>query len=121
MKANPSKFQIMFLGREDMSKLYLNINGLLIPSSKQVKLLGVNIGTSLKSDAHMKELCRKVNQTVRAFGILRPFLGEQKAKLLFNSVKMSNFSHCTLIWLFCSKGANIEINRTNKRALRALY
>ena len=31
MKANPSKFQIMFLLQEDMSKLCLNINGLLIP------------------------------------------------------------------------------------------
>ena len=34
---------------------------------------------------------------------------------------MSNFSYCPLIWLFCSKGANSEINRTHKRALRALY
>ena len=121
MKANPSKFQIMFLGQEDMSKLCLNITGLLIPSSKQVKFLGVNIDNSLKFDAHIKELCRKVNQKVHAFGRLRPVLGEQKAKLLFNSVIMSNFSHCPLIWLFCSKGANNEINRTHKRALRALY
>ena len=43
MKANPSEFQMMFLGQKDMSKLRLNINGLLIPSSKQVKLLWVNI------------------------------------------------------------------------------
>ena len=35
-------------------------------------------------DAHIIELCRKVNQKVHAFGRLRPFLGEQKAKLLFN-------------------------------------
>ena len=34
---------------------------------------------------------------------------------------MSNFSYCPLIWLFCSKGANNEINRTHKRALRALH
>ena len=34
---------------------------------------------------------------------------------------MSNFSYCPLIWLFCIKGANNEINRTHKRALRALY
>ena len=26
-----------------------------------------------------------------------------------------------LIWLFCSKAANNEINRTRKRALRTLY
>ena len=79
MKAIPSKFQIMFLGQEDMSKLCLNINGLSIPSSKQVELLGVNIDNSLKFDAQIKELCRKVNQKVHAFRRLRPFLGEQKA------------------------------------------
>ena len=77
--------------------------------------------SSLKFDAHIKELSRKVNQKVHAFGRLRPFLGGQKAKLLFNSVTMSSFSYCPLIWLFCSKGANNEINRTHKRALRALY
>ena len=34
---------------------------------------------------------------------------------------MSNFSYRPLIWLFCTKGANNEINRTHKRALRVLY
>ena len=120
MKANPSKFQIMFLGQEDMSRLCLNINGLLIPLGKQVKFLGVNIDNSLEFDAHIKELCWKVNQKVHAFGKLRPFLGEQKAKLLFNPVIMSNCSYCPLIWLFCGKGANNEISRTHKLSLRAL-
>ena len=114
------KFQIMFLGQEEMSKLCRIINGLLIPSSKQVKLLAVNIDNSLKVEGHIKELCRKVNQKVHAFERLRPFLGEQRSKLLFNSVVMSKFSYCPPIWLFCSKGVNNEINRTNKRALRAL-
>ena len=118
MTANPSKCQIMFLGRKDMSKLCLSITGNLIPSSNQVKLLGVNIDNSLSCEAHVKELCRKVNLKVNAFIRLRLFLGEQKSKLIFNSVIMSNFSYCPLIWLFCTKGA---INRTHKRALRALY
>ena len=34
---------------------------------------------------------------------------------------MSNFSYFPLIWLFVSKVANNEINRTHKRALRTLY
>ena len=34
MKANPSKFQIMLLEEKDMCRLCLNINELLIPSSK---------------------------------------------------------------------------------------
>ena len=77
MKANPSKFQKMSLGRKGISKLCPNINGLLIPSSRQIKLLGVNIDNSLNFEAHIKELCRKVDQKVDAFGRLRLFLGEQ--------------------------------------------
>ena len=72
MKANPSKFQIMFLGQKDLSKLCLNINGLLITSSKQVKLLRVNIDNSAKFEAHIKELCRKVSQKFHV-SRLRPF------------------------------------------------
>ena len=121
MSANPSKFQIMFLGLKGTNKLCLNMKGQLIPSSEHVKLLGVNIDNSLKFETHVKELCKKVNQKVYAFGRLRPYLGEQKSKLLLNSVVMSNFSYCPLIWLFCSKVANNEINRTHKRALRTLY
>ena len=41
--------------------------------------------------------------------------------MLLTSVVMSNFSYCPLVWLFCSKTANKDINRTNKRALRVLY
>ena len=59
MKANPSKFQIMFLGRKDMSKLCLNINGNLIPSSNQVMLLGINNHNSLKFEAHIKNYARR--------------------------------------------------------------
>ena len=40
----------------------------------------------------MKELCKKVNQNLCAFGRLRPYLGEPKSKLLSNSVVMSNLS-----------------------------
>ena len=102
-----------------MSKLCLYMNGLLIPSSKQVKLLGVNIVNSLKFEAHVKEPCRKVNQTVHTFGRLRPFLGKQKSKLLFNSVVLSNFSYCPRIWLFCSKGANNESKKDSKTGTKS--
>ena len=70
IKANPSKLQILFLGKMDMNKLCLTINGLSSPSSKRVKLLGVNIDNWLKFGAHIKELCRKVNQKVHAFARL---------------------------------------------------
>ena len=44
-----------------------------------------------------------------------------KSKLLLSSAVISNFAYCPLIWLLCSKGANYEINRTCKRALRVSF
>ena len=82
MSANPSKFQVMFLGLKGSKKLCLNMNGQLIPSSEHVKLLGVNIDNSLKFETHVKEICKKVNQKLYAFERLRPFLGEQKSSNL---------------------------------------
>ena len=106
MCANPSKFQIMFLGLKRKNKLCLNINGQFIPSSEHVKLLGVTIDNTLKFDTHALGICKKVNQKLHAFNRLSPYLGENKSKLLLNAVIMSNFSYCPLIWLFCSKAAN---------------
>ena len=34
---------------------------------------------------------------------------------------MSNFSYCPLIWMFCGKLANSQMNLIHKRALSALY
>ena len=33
---------------------------------------------------------------------------------------MSQFNYCPLIWMFCGKVANNDLNRTHKRALRIL-
>ena len=97
MCANPAKFQMMFLGLKSDSSFILNIGGQQAKQSEQVKLLGVQIDNSLKFDAHVKELCRKINQKLCAFSRIRPFLNKEKAKMLLTSAVMSNFSYCPLI------------------------
>jgi len=120
MSANPSKFRIMFLGLQGKNKLSFNINRQPIPSSEHVKILGVNIDNAHKFDTHVHWICKKANQKLHAFGRLRPHLGSDKSKSLLNAVVLANSSYCPLIWLFCSKTANNEINRTHKCALRIL-
>ena len=85
---------MMFLGLKSDRSFILNIGGQQVKQSKQVKLLGVQIGNSLKFDAHVKKLGRKINQKLCAFS--RPFLNKEKAKMLLTSVVMSNFSYCPL-------------------------
>ena len=66
-----------------MSKLCLNINGHLIQSIKHVKLLGINIDNSLKFEAHVKELYRKVSLIVHAFGKITTIFRRTKLKVNF--------------------------------------
>ena len=58
------------------------------------------------------------------FGFRRRIMAKANSYLnLFELMGFNSFVtfHCPLIWLFCSKVANNEINRTHKRALRTLY
>ena len=81
----------------------------------------MTIDNALKFVTHVQSICKKANQKLHAFGRLRPYLGSDKSKLLLNAVVLSSFSYFQLIWLFCSKAANNDINRTHKRALSILY
>ena len=57
-----------------------------------------------------------------AFSRLRNYLDNTQAKLLCKITVLANFNVCPLIWMFSTKAANKEINRTYyKRALRVLH
>ena len=77
MVANPSKFQLMFMGLSKDNKLCLEIDEKIIPSTNQVKLLGITIDAKLKFDT--QSLCvSKVTE------VLVLFLGLQ---CIFNNLK----------------------------------
>ena len=59
---------------------------------------------------------RKVSSSAR----VARYLDLQKAKSLYQSFVASTFKYCPLIWLFCGKTANENIDRVHKRALRVL-
>ena len=121
MVANPKKFQLMFLGLQGEKRLRLNIEENKIPTAGHVKLLGVEIDSKLTFNKHTETLCSKVNKKVSAFARLNNYISREQALTVCNAVILSNFNYCPLIWLFCNKGANKEIDRTHKRALRILY
>ena len=59
LKANAGKFQFMVLGAKKNDKFTLHIDGNSIPSSKEVKLLGITIDYQLKFKQHIFDLCKK--------------------------------------------------------------
>ncbi len=108
----------MFMGLNQDIKLCLDK---IIPSTSQVKLLGVNIDAKLKFSAHVESLCVKASRSVSAFSRVARYLQQPQKRLLYNSFIMANFKYCPLIWMFCGKGANNKINRIHKRALCVLF
>ena len=57
MKANPGKFQFMFLAVKNIVHLEINVNVKIISCSNEVKLLRITIDNELKFKKHIGELC----------------------------------------------------------------
>ena len=121
MVANPEKFQVMFLSLKGQRSLRLNINDNKLSATDHVKLLGIEVDDKLKFNKHVKALCSKVTKKISAFSRLNTYISREQALTICNADILSNFNYCPLIWLFCNKGANKELDRTHKRALRILY
>ena len=103
MKANPGKFQFMVLGVKNIVPFNLNINGKIIPSSNEVKLLGITIDNQLKFKKYIEELCKKSSYKLHALRRIRGYLTVEKARILANAFIDSQFNYTPLIWMFAGK------------------
>ena len=101
-------------------KIGLKINKQIILPTESVKHLGIKVDWKLTFKEHMN-LCNRANRNVKALNRVKNVITNEQKKILFNSFLMSNFSYCPLIWMFCGKLANSQMNLIHKRALRALY
>ena len=55
------------MGLEKGQKLNLEINGVSIRATEEVKLLGITIDSKLRFQSHMEAFCKTANQKVKAF------------------------------------------------------
>ena len=62
----------------------LNVNGKIISSSNEVKLLGITIDNQLKFKKHIEELCKKASYKLHALRRIRGYLTVEKARILAN-------------------------------------
>ena len=122
MVANLGKFQIMFLGSKiDNSKITFAIENKQIKCKREVKLLGITIDEKLTFTKYIANICSLANNRLRALTRISRFLSMEKAKYLSEACIMSGFKYCPLIWMFCNKTSNNQINKIHKRTLRLVY
>ena len=123
MKANPSKFQLMFLkpNRSNMSvPCNIQIDNCKINSSDEVSLLGITIDNKLNFDQHVLKLCKKAARQLKILIRFKKLLGLKEKEILFKTFILSNFNFCPIVWTFCSKQASRNIEKVQERSLRFL-
>ena len=121
MVANPGKFQMFLKSKIDNSKITFAIENKQIKSKREVKLLGITIDEKLIFTKHIANICSLENNRLRALTRIRRFLSTEQTKYLSEAYIMPPFKYCPLIWMFCYKTSNNQMNKIHKRALHLLY
>ena len=88
-----------------------------------VKLLGVTIDSKMKFDDHIKALCKTANKIISAFSRVANYLKYEKGKTIYNTLIMSNFNYCPLIWDLDVSWEDLKKSGRSypKKALRILH
>ena len=120
MIPNTEEFQLIFFGLKEDHELSIEVNADFIKMYDAVKLLGVTIDSKLRFNEHVKIICQKTNNKVKPFSRVVRHLEPQKSSLLHDSLMLTKFNYCPLIWMFYGKMTNDKVNSVHKRALRVL-
>ena len=115
MKLNENKCHLILFGA-NKERVNIHIGEAQIEESDEDKLLGINLDKKLSFKKHVQTLCKKASQKLHALTRISVFMEPEKLKLLMTFV-MSQFSYCSLTWMFHDRNLNNKINRIHERAL----
>ena len=117
-KANPKKSHFLLTSNEQVN---LNLDDLIIKTSKSKKFLGINIDNFLTFNEHVSKLRKKASQKLHAIARISSYLNKNKLRLIMNAFFSSQFGYCPFFWIFHNKRHNSKINRLHERMLRVVY
>ena len=63
-------------------------------------------------------MCKNIFQKLHALSKISIFLNKDQKRIIFNAMIKSQFSYCSLIWMFSSRQSSNLINKVHKRSLR---
>ena len=123
MIANLEKFHAILLRKNQTSTSgeEINIYCEIIDSEETVTLLGVTIEYRLDFDPHISNICKKAATQLNILQRLKSSIGFKEKKVLVQSLILSNFEYCPLVWYFSSSKSLQNIKKLHERALRFLY
>ena len=118
MKGNTEKCHLIMSTDQCVS---FQLGGSLIERSDCKKMLGVKIDHNLNFVEHLKTLCSKANNKLRALARVTPNMSVEKKKILMNSLFNAQFNYCLLIWMLHSRRNNKMIRNLHEQCFRLIY
>ena len=123
MIVNPDKFKsiiIQKINQTSKHKQFL-IGNDVVDVASSVKLLGIYIDDQLNFNLYISNTCKSASKQLNAFVRLKCFLGSEERKVSINSLILSNFNYCPLVWSISSARSLNKVENLQKRALRFLH
>ena len=121
MVLNPGKCYYMTLGLNTTKKEFVLADGTIALSAEKHVVLGITIDSRLTFCSHLKQLCKKVANTLNALTRTAPYLSYNQRRPIYSSFFTGQLSHYPLMWTFCSIKSNHLISKLQERALRVTY
>ena len=110
VKLNPEKRHLLIFGEKN-TDLSVHIGATIITESVKVKLLGVTLDKHLDFKNHANSLCKKVRKKLHALARISHYVDVEKLRITMNAFVVSQYSHCSLVWMFHDRSANKKINK----------
>ena len=120
MKLNQEKCHLLVSGYKH-ENIWARIGQTKIWESRKQKLLGVEIDSNLNFDLYVSSLCKKAGKKLSLLARLSNFMSLNQRQTLMKTFIESQFSYCSLIWMFPGRIVNKKINHLLERALHIVY
>ena len=91
MKLNEDKCHLMVFGESTNEELSINIGSCAVSNSKEEKLLGVLIDTSLSFEKHISNICQKASNKLFALSRMSASLGTDKLCICSQPIPILSF------------------------------
>ena len=104
-----------------MESMDVSIDGLMIKTTDQMRLLGVDIDEKMNFSVHISEMCKKVSRKVGVLMRLRNMIPESAKLTIYKSSILPYLAYCQLVWHFCKSSDSKKVERIQERVLRAVY
>ena len=66
-------------------------------------------------------ICKTASQKISALARVAPYMNKEKKQKLMNAFFRSQFSYCSLVWMFHTRRLETKINHLHERCLRLVY